>query len=222
MSTTAMQPQDFPAKSKIHFAWILPAGAFLLSALLLWPERMFILWQFGIHLPPWFERIFGIQLWPRNFDFSMSGVSALNLPANILLLPFAMFSADNMVPHPAGILPRYWNALICPPLCVPFWWMSGRAIDALITLKNGRLMPRIGWVQMVIGFLLMVIGAVGFVGVLIGIFFFATPDDKKDITTFMRIVAGCGLWAMLGGLSVIARFRQRRLRKKNALTSSTL
>jgi hypothetical protein len=214
-----LEPAAHPAAlnaaiSKVRFAWILPLGAFLLSALLLWPERMFILWQFGIHLPPWFEQIFSIQLWPRNYGLSTSGVSALNLPADLLLIPFAIFSADHMVPHPAALLPAYWNAIICPPLCVPFWWISGRAIDALITLKNGQLMPRIGWVQTVVGFLLMVIGTVGFIGVPIGIFFFSTADDKKEIATFMRVVAGCGLWAMLGGLSVIASFRQRRLRKK--------
>jgi hypothetical protein len=119
-----MQPQEFPAKRTIRFAWALQLAALLLSALILWPERLYILWELGIHLPPWLERIFYIEFWPRNYGFSTTGVYALNLPADILLVPFAAFSADHTVPHPANILPTYWNAMICPPLCVPFWWMS--------------------------------------------------------------------------------------------------
>jgi zinc transporter ZupT len=95
-----------------------------------------------------------------------------------------------------------------------------RAIDALIILKNGQLAPRIGWVQTIVGFLLMVIGIAGFIGILIGVLFFITHEEKENIPNFMRFSAGCGLWAMLGSLSVIARFRQRRLLKKQKLPAA--
>jgi hypothetical protein len=218
MPTPAIQPQNLPAKRTLHFAWIFPPGALVLSALLLWPARLLILWDLGIHLPPWLEQIMriGIGSWPVSLDFSKSAVSALNLPALLAQLPFAIFSASHTTPHPAGIDTRLWNALTSPLFCVPFWWISGRAVDALITLKNGQLTPRIGWPQTVIGFLLMVMGTAGFIGLLIGILFFGTHDDRKDIPNLMRGVAGFGLWAMLGGLSVIARFRQWRWRKKTS------
>jgi hypothetical protein len=227
LSFIAMLAEQPPAlnaaTTRFRFAWVLPLGALLLSALLLWPARLLILWELGIHLPPWLEQIMRISIgsWPGSLDFSRSAVPALNLPALLAQLPFVIFSASHTTPHPAGIETRLWNAVTSPLFCVPFWWASGRAMDALINLKKIQLTPRIGWPQTVIGFLLMVMGTVGFIGVLIGILFFSTHDDKTNIPNLMRVVAGCGLWAMLGGLSVIARFRQRRLLKKQKLPSAT-
>jgi hypothetical protein len=214
MSFTAM-PQDFSGKRKIRFAWALPLGALLLSALILWPVGIFFLWDLGIHLPAWLGQIMrmGIGSSPGDVHSFTSMVAAFNLPVGIIQLPFAIFSASHQEPHPAGVTPMVWNALTWPLLCVPFWWISGRAIDALGSLKNGQITPRIGWVQTIVGSLLMAMGVTGFIAILIGFLFFSTHDDKKDIATFMRLAAGCGLWAMLGGLSVAARFRQWRLQK---------
>lgn len=216
MSTTAMA-QDFSVPRKIRFAWILPLGALLLSTLLLWPARLLILWDLGIHLPPWLEQIMGMGmgLWPQGTHTLATMVMALNLPGGIIELPLAIFSNQDSL-HPAGIDLVLWNAITWPCLSVPFWWASGRAMDALINLKSAQLLPRIGWVQTVIGSLFMVIGAAGFIGILIGFLFFSTHDDKKDMANFMRTVAGLGLWAMLGSLSVIARFRQWRLLKSKS------
>jgi hypothetical protein len=216
MSAPAMQPQALPANRTIRFAWVLPPAALLLSVLLLWPVGLPILWTLGIHPSPWLEQIMRIRIgyWAGSFEFSCSAVSALNIPALAAQLPFVIFSASHTAPHPAGIDTRLWNAITSPLLCVPFWWVSGRAIDALINLKKNQLKPRIGWAQTTVGLLVMLLGAAGFIGGLIGILFLSTHDDKKDMPNFIRGAAGCGLWAMLGSLSVIARFQHWKLHKK--------
>jgi hypothetical protein len=107
-----------------------------------------------------------------------------------------------------------WRAITWPLLCIPLWWMAGRAIDALIAIKNRKLTPRIGWTETLIGFLFMTTCAIGFAGLLLS----GSKEDNDAVT--IRFIAGCGLWALLGSLSVIARFRQWRLRRQQQKLSS--
>ncbi|HVG92136.1 MAG TPA: hypothetical protein VNB54_11660, partial [Alphaproteobacteria bacterium] len=58
------------------------------------------------------------------------------------------------------------------------------------------------------GFLVMAGGATIFGGMLFGL----SPSQRDWEST--RLAAAGGLWALLGALSVVARFRQWRFRKK--------
>jgi hypothetical protein len=216
-----LEPAAHPAAlnaaiSKIRFAWALPLGELVLCAILLWPVRLWILHELGIHLPSWLEQLMGLRygLLPISPDFSTGAAAALNLPGMEIQLPYIILSANKMEWMPIAMDFRVWRAITLPFLCLPFWWMAGRAIDALIAIPKRKLIPRIGWTETIIGFLLMTTCAIGFAGLLLS----GSKEDKDSVT--IRFVAGCGLWALLGSLSVIARFRQWRLRRQQQKLSS--
>jgi hypothetical protein len=140
------------------------------------------------------------------FDVAQ-GITLLNLPGAFLLIPEAMFRSSHMNWSPPGIDPRSWMALCATTLGTPFWWMAGRSVEALSAMRRKHLRPQINWVETVVGFLVMAGGAVIFSsGVIFGFFIHHDPVS-------LRLAAAGGLWALLGSLSVIARFRQWRMRK---------
>ena len=89
-----------------------------------------------------------------------------------------------------------------------FWWIAGRAAEALVAINHRQLVPKIGWVETVAGFLVMAGGATFLGGMLFGL----SPSQRDWEST--RLAAAGGLWALLGALSVVARFRQWRFSKK--------
>ncbi len=64
----------------------------------------------------------------------------------------------------------------------------------------------------VIGSIWAVVGALVFLG------FLVMAAIKRDLVS-TRIAAAGGLWALLGTLSLIARFRQNRLREQQQATA---
>jgi hypothetical protein len=142
-------------------------------------------------------------------DFFLTSVAALNIPAEAIQLPYAVFTPSKQEWVPQGVDFRVWRVVTWPLLCIPFWWLAGRAIDALVAVKSVRFAPRIGWPETIIGFILMAAFGTAFCGLVFGL-------PKEDRTfELTRFVAGCGLWVLLGALSVIARFRQWRFIKKH-------
>lgn len=217
MSGTAMQLQHSSTRRTTRFAWVLPLTVLFLCGILLWPMRVWIASTIGIHLPAWL-------VWPTILDFPrwlapasslFDFVAALNLPAGAIQLPYVIFfSPDKREWMPAEMDFRLWRALTWPLLCIPFWWMASRGIDALIALKQGQLLPKISWLESILGAVMAVLFAVAFVGLLI-----VSYGDKDQ--TGRHFIAGLGLWAMLGSLSVIAKFRQWRLHKNQKLATTT-
>jgi hypothetical protein len=173
------------------FRWIFPLGQLVLCMFLLAVVTA------APGLLPWHIRSNVAQ-----------GIVALNMPGLLLQVPEAILRADHMFWTPPGIDSRSWQALRAAIVGMLFWWMAGRATEALVSIPFRQLKPRITWAEAIIGFLLMAGGATFLVGGL----FFGTSADHVD-RDFRRLVAGGGLWALLGALSVIARFRQWRLRK---------
>jgi hypothetical protein len=176
------------------FRWIFPLGQLLLCMFLLavmTAAPFFLAWQM------------------RNVV--SQSIVALNLPGLFLQLPEAILRADHMLWSPPGIDNLIWQAFRSSLAGMLFWWMAGRATEALVSIPYRQLKPRISWAEAIIGFVLMAGGATFLVGALV----FGTPADRADVT-FRRFAAGGGLWALLGALSVIARFRQWRLRKPKA------
>jgi hypothetical protein len=109
-----------------------------------------------------------------------------------------------------------WRAISWPFVCLPFWWIAGRAIDALRAVKYRSLMPRIGLMEAAIGSIWVLVGALLFLS------FLVMAGIKRDLDS-TRIAAAGGLWTLLGALSLIARFRQERFREQQhaAATATT-
>lgn len=134
------------------------------------------------------------------------GVELLNLPGFLAEVPQAMLRPDRELWTPPGLDHLTWQAISASIFAMLFWWMAGRAMEALGALKIRQCKPRINLFETVVASLIMFGGAVIFcVGVFYGFF-------VHDARGFHLGAAG-GLWALLGGLTVVARFRQRRLRK---------
>jgi hypothetical protein len=172
-----------------------------------------ILRGLNIPLPYWVERIMaaGFFLWVKT-NFLLTSVTALNLPGLIIQLPYVITSPDKREWMPADVDFHVWRAITLPLFCLPFWWIAGRGIDALTALKHRQIAPRIRWPEVAIGSVWLAGGATLFIG------FLVSPRSDKDIN-FTLFGASGGLWAMLGALSVIARFRQWRFRKKQKAIS---
>ncbi|HZI56059.1 MAG TPA: hypothetical protein VFF39_04760 [Verrucomicrobiae bacterium] len=145
--------------------------------------------------------------WAPQREFFLTSVNALNLPAGLIQLPYIVTSPSKREWMPVEMDFRVWRVITWPLLCLPFWWIAGRAADALIAIKRRQLTPRIGWPETIAGFLIIVLFAIGFAGLLFGL---PKADRTPELTRFL---AGCGLWVFLGSLTVIAQFRQFRLRK---------
>jgi hypothetical protein len=134
-------------------------------------------------------------------------IRMLNLPGDLLQVPINLLRADKYDWHPSFISGIIWSALSWPVLALGFWWFAGRAVDALLALGDRRLGPRITPIEAILGGLLML----GGVAVVLG-FALSHPAQIYTNTTTGFAIASGGLWAVLGGLSVVARFRQLRLR----------
>lgn len=206
-----------PIISKIRFAWLLPSAQLLLCAALLWPIRLTIVHALHIPLPPVIEQtmVADCQRWSPKQDFFLSSVVALDIPGGLIQLPYAMNTPTKREWAPEGMNDLLWRAVTWPFLCIPFWWIAGRAIDALTVVKHQLIRPRISLLETAIGSIWMAFCALLFVG------FLVMAGIKKD-PALTRIAAAGGLWTLLGALSLLARFRQKRLPiSQNAAATAT-
>jgi hypothetical protein len=135
-------------------------------------------------------------------------VRMLNLPGDLLQVPINVLRGTKWDWHPSFIDGLFWAALTWPVLALIFWWFAGRAVDALLALRYQALAPRITLVESIVGGVLMLGGVVAVVEFAVR----ETAQIYTDPGTGLSIASG-GLWALLGGLSVVARVRQSRLRR---------
>ncbi len=155
------------------------------------------------------------QRWSPKQDLFLSSVVALDIPGGLIQLPYSMNTPTKREWSPKGMNDLLWRAVTWPFLCIPFWWIAGRAIDALTAVKHQLVKPRIGLMETAIGSIWMTVGALIFVS------FLVMAGIKKDLES-TRIAAAGGLWVLLGALSLIARLRQKRLpRLQNAAAAAT-
>jgi hypothetical protein len=193
-------------RASFPFQLLLPFGQFMVCAVLLWPSRGYIAWQFGLHPP----RILGILggLTPLT-QSKFTAIGVIDLPAALIQLPYAIFSAKHTLWHPPGIDIQTWESVTVPLIGMVFWWLPGRALEALAAARHHVFKPRIGWVETVAGFLLMA----GGVTLLIGCLVFSSPAERREL---VWLALSGGMWALLGGVGFAARIVQWRLRRKSA------
>ena len=157
-----------------------------------------------------------VQVLPVSWNFycqTLRVIRMLNLPGDLLQVPINVLRGTRYDWHPSFIDGLVWAALSWPVLALCFWWMAGRAVDALATLRERRLGPRITLIEAIVGGLLMLFGVTAAVDIAVR----EAAQIYTDAGTGLSI-ASAGLWALLGGLSVVARVRQSRLR--SVLTKS--
>jgi hypothetical protein len=155
---------------------------------------------------------------PISWNFyhqAMRIIRILDLPGDLLQVPINLFRGTKYDWHPSFINGPLWAALSWPVLALVFWWIAGRAVDALFALRYRQLGPRITLIEAIVGGVLML----GGIGVVIGFAASAPAQIYTSTTTGSAITSG-GLWAVLGGLSVVARFRQQGLRSVLAKSAS--
>jgi hypothetical protein len=136
----------------------------------------------------------------------LQSVALLNMPA---ILGEAAISLPTTWPeswHPNLPFPFddlwFWRAVTWPIYALPFWWLGGRAIDALRRGNRLPVQPRIRLVEAI---------AIGLIGTLscllgIGLLLDSGTDGLNDGMRWDFLPAL--LWFSLGLLSVIARMAE--------------
>lgn len=141
----------------------------------------------------------------------LEAVAALNIPVGAIQLPIVISRQDKKEWMPVAIDLLLWRAVTWPVIGMLFWWIAGRAVEALVSIGYGQIKPRISWIEAISGLLVMAACGIVFLALLIGLFI---PGQDHGFVS--RFAAGGGLWALLGSLSVIACYRQSYLRKRLA------
>jgi hypothetical protein len=124
----------------------------------------------------------------------------LNSPATLLGL-----ARRELVPR--GMLPEFWRALTWAVAGTAFWWIVGRAWEALAAARKRSLSPVLTWIEVSVGAVLVLVFG-GF-----GIGLVVTSDREGTIYPWKLMAAACLLWGGLGLSVLVARIVQWRLRK---------
>ena len=144
----------------------------------------------------------------KSFESRKWVPSVLNLPSGLIQLPYVILRPSKEEWVPVGLDLMTWRAISWPLLGFFFWWSAGRGIDALLAARQRLVQPKISWVETAAGiplFLFCAIAAICF-----PIFGYSDRDPDFPLKLFS---CGFGMWALLAGVVVLAKFRQWRIRQ---------
>ena len=147
----------------------------------------------------------------RREDLRLDIVAGLNLPAALVDLPLWVHSSDKRDRSRPKIDFKVRRALVWPFLAIPFWWSAGRGVEALLAARRNIILPRIRWSETTIGMLFFVIFSLFAVGGLLA--------DVRHEPEMPPLLTGAGLWAALTAILLIARLRQRQIRRRPPVTA---
>jgi hypothetical protein len=109
---------------------------------------------------------------------------------------------------PKSMFPPFWRAITWPLVGIVFWWIAGRAVDALLSIRRRVFQPSITWIEAAVGALLFA----GCVGICVS--FLADQSSRSEFIFPWRPAAiASGLWAILGATIFASRIAQWRLRR---------
>jgi hypothetical protein len=224
--------QSPAGRRPLPFRRLLPLGQLLLCALSLLPFRGVILFELlhvraysfapdsgttigpdgSIHLGnnPAFDR------WMKAQQTTFQAVTFLNFPGVIFELPAEMFTPNGQVWAPERVEHELWSAVTLPVLALPFWWMAGRGLEALLSAKKRLIAPRLRWFETGVSSLLLAAGLT----MAIGCLFFAGPDEGDRIIRTMGTAGG--VWAVLGSFTVVAKYLQWKMSRNHSLDSTSV
>lgn len=202
------------------FRRALPIAQLVTCAVLLWPWRGFLLVQM---------REVGHHHWPTKFTEPAYRLQAAVVPETpqraraealdrlrvsapaLINLPCGFLGLATPASVPEGMWPEFWRSLTWPVVGIFFWWLVGRALDALVSARRRVLLPAITWIEVAVGSLLVVFCAAICVG-------FLTDASMREefFYPWRWAAAACLLWIVLAAVIPAARFVQWRVRRKIA------
>ncbi|MFZ1975172.1 MAG: hypothetical protein WAU89_20170 [Candidatus Acidiferrales bacterium] len=138
--------------------------------------------------------------------------SALNLPAMIVDIPLNIWGPDQVEWTPEFIDFVTWRAITWPLVGILFWWIAGRAIDALRAARYRLVQPSIHWAETVLAVMTVAFGIIMFM-----VPFMNASRHRDDGPPGPLLLSLAGMtWALLGGATIAARVIQWRIRRKFA------
>lgn len=211
------------------FRWAFPIGELLLCAILLWPLRSELLADLRPKASPPPRQHVAIPIVPaqpnerpgltiiqvgsvpppdqrveRLRQLRLSIPASLNFPAGFFNYFIASWVTDNSRPYDDKFR-ESWSAVTWPLLAIVFWWMAGRAVEALLAARQKLLVPRIGPPEVTVAIVLLFFG--GGLALQIGL-----SGESRDLDSYL-LVWGAALWGLIGAVMLLARIVQWRVRK---------
>jgi hypothetical protein len=209
----------------LPYRWILPIAQLLICAVVLWPIRSDFVFEIRatIHghgaaraleqehhflLPDSLDQLVIDPQWERSFrnkERRLLTPTLLDMPVALLDLPYVIHNPDKTEWTPNGMDFKKWRAISWPLVGMIFWWIVGRGVEALLAAHRSVIYPSIGWAETSIGVILLMLGIMLLVGALWG-------GDPGSNIPWVFICGSGALWVALGGVIVVARIAQRKIR----------
>lgn len=217
-------------KKRLRWAWTLPVVELLLAAIIAGAPAARLLYALHEHVwtstkgaaaPKELVNQINILLstTKRNYPDRYEAIAYLNLPGmfpQLLIDRFTSSWPEEWMPHWSEFLGMWgWRSLLWPILCLPFWWLSGRGIDAFIASISGDHTRKIRWFEAwgvaAFGLSILIFGA--------GLAITSGPGDEFPEMAWLLIPTA--MWFVFGLISLLAWFRQRRSFPSRPETSLT-
>jgi hypothetical protein len=221
----------FRVRRLLALRWILPITQLVFSIAILWPVRHELTQQVQDAIrfgrlsktrAPTVNEVLAVvipeRLTPeqksefKSFETRKWLPSVLNLPSGLIQLPYDILSPSKDEWVPVGLDLMTWRAISWPVLGFLFWWGAGRGIDALLAARQRLVRPKISWVDAAVGIALFLF--CGIAAICFPIFGYSDRDPDFPLRLFSF---GFGMWALLAGVVVTAKFCQRRIHKASVV-----
>jgi len=146
----------------------------------------------------------------QRIDLAFHFLCDLNLPGSVVQAPMAAFTKNHpgRIPRSLEIITR--SAFGWSVLAMPFWWIAGRGLEALIATRRKLVAPRIHWSEASISYVFL------FGGATLASACLSTIASGRGQDGFLMLASCELLWASLGGITVLARKRQREAVRSSA------
>jgi hypothetical protein len=120
---------------------------------------------------------------------------AINLPGVLIQALISLPTSHNSSWHPAALLLDTWRALVFPFFALPFWWLVGCGLDAIVTKEH------LHWSLLLAGTLL-------FAMCLTAIVAYCFPMSASDRSDLAWVMKGCIGWTIAFAVLPIAWIMQ--------------
>jgi len=211
-----------------RFRLVLPAAQLLLCLCIIWPMRGLIASEVRASIetiraedpgsaqppasaPPQIVLIPDPAFRPSRIAEVVIWMPAmLNLPAMMFELPQAILSPTHDSWRLPGMDPLIWRVIAWPVIGILFWWIAGRAVDALIAALDRLIRPSIGWAEVVLATATLA------GGVIFCLLPFMVPDDRTGGPPMALVGIAGGVWSLLGAATIGAYVVQWRIQRQAA------
>jgi hypothetical protein len=137
----------------------------------------------------------------------LGSIWALNLPGGVLQMKLAAYGRTHDGWIARAVVAFTCSLLSSSVLALPLWWIAGRGADALLAMRRKLVAPRIRFPEAAISFVLFAGGAFFAVVGIVTLF-----SGGESALLLLAVL----LWSFLGGIGVLARYKQLRMRRSPA------